>query len=103
VIEGAGRNGFNLLMGNITTGEGIDDHREAQLNQVALFLMECGACPAYRCRPRNQSFRPTARTTDTAAVPRIRQGALCTNARAVRRAAGTGPSGSGQSRRADSC
>lgn len=36
-IEWAGRNGFNLLIGNITTGEGTDDHREAQLNQIALF------------------------------------------------------------------
>jgi alkanesulfonate monooxygenase SsuD/methylene tetrahydromethanopterin reductase-like flavin-dependent oxidoreductase (luciferase family) len=36
-IEWAARNGFNLLIGNITMGEGTDDHREAQLNQIALF------------------------------------------------------------------
>jgi len=36
-IEWAGRNGFNLLIGNITTGEGTDDYREAQLCQLDLF------------------------------------------------------------------
>jgi alkanesulfonate monooxygenase SsuD/methylene tetrahydromethanopterin reductase-like flavin-dependent oxidoreductase (luciferase family) len=36
-IEWAGRNGFNLLIGNITTGEGTDDFREAQLHQLELF------------------------------------------------------------------
>ncbi|CAN7304880.1 LLM class flavin-dependent oxidoreductase [Caballeronia sp. LjRoot31] len=36
-IEWAGRNGFNLLIGNITTGEGTDDYREAQLQQLDLF------------------------------------------------------------------
>ncbi len=36
-VEWAGRNGFNLLIGNITTGEGTDDYREAQRNQLALF------------------------------------------------------------------
>lgn len=36
-IEWAGRNGFNLLIGNITTGEGTDDYREAQLGQLDLF------------------------------------------------------------------
>ncbi|MFM0054127.1 LLM class flavin-dependent oxidoreductase [Paraburkholderia phytofirmans] len=35
-IEWAGRNGFNLLIGNITTGEGTDDYREAQLGQLDL-------------------------------------------------------------------
>jgi len=36
-IEWAARNGFNLLIGNITTGEGTDDYREAQLRQLDLF------------------------------------------------------------------
>jgi alkanesulfonate monooxygenase SsuD/methylene tetrahydromethanopterin reductase-like flavin-dependent oxidoreductase (luciferase family) len=36
-IEWAGRNGFNLLIGNITTGEGTDDYRTAQLSQLELF------------------------------------------------------------------
>lgn len=36
-IEWAGRNGFNLLIGNITTGEGTDDYRDAQVNQLELF------------------------------------------------------------------
>lgn len=36
-IEWAGRNGFNLLIGNITTGEGTDDYREAQLRQLDLY------------------------------------------------------------------
>ena len=36
-IEWAGRNGFNLLIGNITTGEGTDDYREAQRRQLDLF------------------------------------------------------------------
>ena len=36
-IEWAGRNGFNLLIGNITSGEGTDDYREAQLRQLDLF------------------------------------------------------------------
>jgi alkanesulfonate monooxygenase SsuD/methylene tetrahydromethanopterin reductase-like flavin-dependent oxidoreductase (luciferase family) len=36
-VEWAGRNGFNLLIGNITTGEGTDDYREAQLRQLEAF------------------------------------------------------------------
>ncbi|MEQ5838189.1 LLM class flavin-dependent oxidoreductase [Paraburkholderia acidicola] len=36
-IEWAGRNGFNLLLGNITSGEGTDDYRAAQLRQLDLF------------------------------------------------------------------
>ena len=36
-IEWAARNGFNLLIGNITSGEGTDDFRKAQLHQVARF------------------------------------------------------------------
>ena len=36
-IEWAGRTGFNLLIGNITTGEGTDDFRDAQLRQLDLF------------------------------------------------------------------
>ncbi|ABE36305.1 luciferase-like monooxygenase family protein [Paraburkholderia xenovorans LB400] len=36
-IEWAGRNGFNLLISNITLGEGTDDYREAQLRQLDLF------------------------------------------------------------------
>ena len=36
-IEWAGRNGFNLLLGNITSGEGTDDYRAAQLRQLKLF------------------------------------------------------------------
>lgn len=36
-IEWAGRNGFNLLIGNITSGEGTDDYRDAQLRQLDLF------------------------------------------------------------------
>lgn len=36
-IEWAGRNGFNLLIGNITSGEGTDDYRVAQLSQLDLF------------------------------------------------------------------
>lgn len=38
-IEWAGRNGFNLLIGNITTGEGTDDYREAQLRQLDLYRL----------------------------------------------------------------
>lgn len=33
----AGRNGFNLLIGNITTGEDTDDYRVAQLRQIERF------------------------------------------------------------------
>ncbi|MEX3845448.1 LLM class flavin-dependent oxidoreductase [Paraburkholderia sp. BR10882] len=36
-VEWAARNGFNLLIGNITTGEGTDDYREAQLRQLEIF------------------------------------------------------------------
>jgi alkanesulfonate monooxygenase SsuD/methylene tetrahydromethanopterin reductase-like flavin-dependent oxidoreductase (luciferase family) len=36
-VEWAAHNGFNLLIGNITTGEGTDDHREAQLRQLDVF------------------------------------------------------------------
>lgn len=35
--EWAGRNGFNLLIGNVTTAEGTDDFLEAQLAQLRLF------------------------------------------------------------------
>jgi alkanesulfonate monooxygenase SsuD/methylene tetrahydromethanopterin reductase-like flavin-dependent oxidoreductase (luciferase family) len=33
----AGRNGFNLLVGNVTSGEGTDDFIVAQLNQIATY------------------------------------------------------------------
>jgi len=33
----AGRNGFNLLVGNVTSGEGTDDFTIAQLNQIATY------------------------------------------------------------------
>jgi alkanesulfonate monooxygenase SsuD/methylene tetrahydromethanopterin reductase-like flavin-dependent oxidoreductase (luciferase family) len=33
----AGRNGFNLLVGNVTSGEGTDDFATAQLNQIATY------------------------------------------------------------------
>lgn len=33
----AGRNGFNLLVGNVTSGEGTDDFTTAQLNQIATY------------------------------------------------------------------
>ena len=36
-VEWAGRNGFNLLIGNITTGDGTDDYRDAQLRQLDLY------------------------------------------------------------------
>jgi alkanesulfonate monooxygenase SsuD/methylene tetrahydromethanopterin reductase-like flavin-dependent oxidoreductase (luciferase family) len=36
-IEWAGQKGFNLLIGNITSGEGTSDYREAQLRQLELF------------------------------------------------------------------
>ncbi|WP_322015575.1 LLM class flavin-dependent oxidoreductase [Paraburkholderia sp. J12] len=36
-VEWAGRNGFNLLIGNITAGEGTDDYREAQLRQLEAY------------------------------------------------------------------
>jgi alkanesulfonate monooxygenase SsuD/methylene tetrahydromethanopterin reductase-like flavin-dependent oxidoreductase (luciferase family) len=36
-IDWAGHNGFNLLIGNITSGEGTDDYRDAQLGQLELF------------------------------------------------------------------
>ncbi len=36
-IEWAARNGFNLLIGNITTGEGTDSHIDAQLRQLDLY------------------------------------------------------------------
>jgi len=36
-VEWASRNGFNLLIGNITTGEGTDDYRAAQLRQFEVF------------------------------------------------------------------
>lgn len=35
--EWAGRNGFNLLIGNVTTGERTDDFLEAQLRQLQLY------------------------------------------------------------------
>lgn len=36
-VEWAGRNHFNLLIGNITTGEGSDDYREVQLRQLDVY------------------------------------------------------------------
>ncbi|WP_176081548.1 LLM class flavin-dependent oxidoreductase [Paraburkholderia tropica] len=36
-VEWAARNGFNLLIGNITAGEGTDHFREAQLRQIAAY------------------------------------------------------------------
>lgn len=33
----AGRNGFNLLVGNVASGEGTDDFITAQLNQIATY------------------------------------------------------------------
>ncbi|MEK6424292.1 MAG: LLM class flavin-dependent oxidoreductase [Burkholderia gladioli] len=36
-IDWAGRNGFNLLIGNITTGEETDDYRVAQIRQLDRF------------------------------------------------------------------
>ncbi|WP_314595875.1 LLM class flavin-dependent oxidoreductase [Burkholderia aenigmatica] len=36
-IEWAARNGFNLLIGNVTTGEGTDSYLDAQLQQLALY------------------------------------------------------------------
>lgn len=36
-FDWAGKNGFNLLIGNITSGEGTDDFREAQLSHLDLF------------------------------------------------------------------
>ena len=41
-VEWAARNGFNLLIGNITSGEGTDDYREAQLGQIALYREHWG-------------------------------------------------------------
>lgn len=35
--EWAGRNGFNLLIGNVTSGENTDSFLEAQLNQIAAY------------------------------------------------------------------
>ncbi|RKP47080.1 LLM class flavin-dependent oxidoreductase [Pararobbsia silviterrae] len=35
--EWAGLNGFNLLIGNVTTGEETDDYREAQFRQLAVY------------------------------------------------------------------
>lgn len=35
--EWAARNGFNLLLGNVTTAENTDDFHEAQLNQIKLY------------------------------------------------------------------
>jgi alkanesulfonate monooxygenase SsuD/methylene tetrahydromethanopterin reductase-like flavin-dependent oxidoreductase (luciferase family) len=36
-VEWAAHSGLNLLIGNITTGEGTDDYREAQLRQLAIY------------------------------------------------------------------
>ncbi|RDT00525.1 LLM class flavin-dependent oxidoreductase, partial [Burkholderia contaminans] len=36
-IEGAAKNGFNLLIGNLTTGEGTDSYVDAQLRQLELY------------------------------------------------------------------
>jgi len=33
----AGRHGFNLLIGNVTTGEGVDDFSNAQSRQIGVF------------------------------------------------------------------
>ena len=42
-VEWAARNSFNLLIGNITSGEGTDDFGEAQLHQIARFKqLWCG-------------------------------------------------------------
>ena len=35
--EWAARNGFNLLIANVTTGEGTDNYLDAQLRQLALY------------------------------------------------------------------
>jgi alkanesulfonate monooxygenase SsuD/methylene tetrahydromethanopterin reductase-like flavin-dependent oxidoreductase (luciferase family) len=35
--EWAARNGFNLLIANVTTGEGTDSHTDAQLRQLELY------------------------------------------------------------------
>ena len=35
--EWAGRNAFNLLLGNVTSGEGTDSFTEAQLNQIRTY------------------------------------------------------------------
>lgn len=35
--EWAGRNGFNLLLSNVTSGEGTDSFTEAQLNQIRTY------------------------------------------------------------------
>lgn len=40
--EWAGRNGFNLLIGNVTSGEGTDDFFEAQLRQLEAFRAQAG-------------------------------------------------------------
>ncbi|MER8383559.1 LLM class flavin-dependent oxidoreductase [Mesorhizobium sp. M1405] len=45
--EWAAKNGFNLLIGNVTTGEKTDDFFEAQLNQLQLY-----------CRNWNIAHRP---------------------------------------------
>lgn len=47
-IEWAARNAFNLLIGNITTGEGTDDYRAAQLDQIALYRRHWTAARAPR-------------------------------------------------------
>jgi len=38
--EWAGANGFNLLVGNVTSGEGTDDFVTAQLNQIAVYRVQ---------------------------------------------------------------
>ncbi len=40
--EWAGRNGLNLLIGNVTSGEGTDDFFEAQLRQLEVFKAQAG-------------------------------------------------------------
>lgn len=40
--EWAGRNGLNLLIGNVTAGEGTDDFFEAQLRQLEVFKAQPG-------------------------------------------------------------
>lgn len=47
-VEWAGRNGFNLLIGNITTGEDTDDYREAQLRQIATYRSQWNEARAHR-------------------------------------------------------
>lgn len=47
-IEWAARNGFNLLIGNLTTGEGTDSYVDAQLRQLELYRRHWSATTAPR-------------------------------------------------------